>query len=245
MIIGLKYYPDKIELARKLQNEVDFFEVMAKQDERNNVEAFGKLKAPVKIVHCEHTTFGVNISDRDKHDFNMRSVRFAQEMADKFGSKYIIIHPGTKLNEKCSLENIIEFYKELDDKRILVENLPYIGNFKGMRVETFGRLPEEIKKIMRLGGVGFCYDFEHSWTVASVLKKDIKEFAKEFIRLGPSMYHFADSIVGRETDSHLNFGDGNADVSFFKSLIPKDAIVTLETAPIYEKQFRDIMFMRE
>ena len=45
-------------------------------------------------------------------------------------------------------------------------------------------------------------------------------------------------------DSHLNFGDGDADIKLFKSMIPKNSMVTLETKSGYEKQLKDIEFMR-
>jgi len=244
MEIGVKFYPDSLGIAKRLQNEVDFFEVMTRQDDKKGIEAFDGLDAPVMVIHSEHLRFGVNISDKGKHELNIKSVRFAQEMADRFGSRFIILHPGIKENEKCSLDNAIDFYKELGDRRIITENMPYNGLFNGQKFETFGRYLEEIIKITE-SGIGFCFDFGHCWSVAYSMKKDPVNLVKEFIQLKPSMYHFSDSIMNREIDSHLSIGFGDADTNLFKSLLPNNAIVTLETEQDYEKQLNDVKFMKE
>lgn len=242
MIVGLKFFPDSIDVARKLQHDADYFEIMAKRSERKIIESFQGLNAPVMVFHTEHMLFGVNAADRKKREHNMEAVRFAQEMADQFGSRFIIVHPGIK-GDMYSMDNIIDFFKDLDDKRIITENMPYIGDFKGLDLETFGRLPEEMRIITKSAGIGFCLDFEHMWAASFGYNMDPVELAREFIGMRPAMYHMADSIMGRNTDSHLNIGDGDADIRLYKSMIPDTAMISLETHPDPKKMLNDLKFM--
>jgi endonuclease IV len=244
MKIGVKLYPDRLEDAKRLQHDADYFEVLARQDQRKDVEAFGGLDKPTLVVHNEHLRFGVNISDRNKHDLNLKSVRFAQEMADRFDSKYIILHSGKKDGD-YSVRNIIDFYKEIGDKRIVTENLPFKSKAAGKSYVGFGRIREEISEIMKAAGVGLCFDFGHAWSVAFGLGKDHVKMTREFLKLKPSMFHFYDSLLKGEMETHLNIGDGDADVAFFKSLLPRNAIVSLETDfQDPKKQLNDVRFMR-
>ncbi len=55
----------------------------------------------------------------------MRTLKFA----DKINASYIIVHPGGihpyKMQSETLLANLIKSLKEIDDKRILVENMPW------------------------------------------------------------------------------------------------------------------------
>ena len=134
---------------------------------------------------------------------------------------------------------------ELKDKRILTENMPFKGRFSGRFFGSFGKTPQEIAQITESAAISFCLDFGHAWSVAFGLKKDPVAVVKEFLAMEPSMFHFYDSVMKSEVDEHLNLGDGDADLGLFKLLLPKDGIITLETAPIYEKRRNDIRIMRE
>jgi endonuclease IV len=244
MKIGVKLYPDRFGDAKRLQHEADYIEILARRDMKEDVRALAGLDAPVLVVHNEHLRFGVNISDRARREVNLESVRFAQEAADMFGSKYIILHPGKKDGDS-SVRNIIDFYRELGDRRIVTENLAFRSVVGGKTFTGFGRTPQEIGEIMKASGVGLCFDFGHAWAAAFGFGEDQVGFTKAFLNLKPSMFHFYDSVMKNDAETHLNIGDGDADVTFFRSLLPKNAIVSLETDfKSLDKQINDLRFMR-
>jgi endonuclease IV len=245
MKIGLKTFPRDFMLANRLHKETDYFELFAAQGEMENIKLFQGLDTPVHVIHAEHSTYGVNIANKEKYGLNMESIRFAQEVADMFGSMFIIVHPGTLENEFCSPDYSIEMLGELGDKRIITENLPFKGNFGGTWVETFGRTPAEISRIIESSGVGFCFDVGHAWSVAYATRRDPVRIVREFLGMKPAMFHFYDSVLESETETHLNMGDGDADIGMYKGMLPKDALITLETNPDYEKRRNDLRIMRE
>lgn len=244
MEIGVKLFADNYDLAHRLDNRIDYIELMALQEYRDYLGKFRKLRIPIKVIHCEHMAGGVNVSNKSRRDINEKALKFSQDVASLFDSRFIIIHPGVMENKRCSFGNMIDFFKDIKDSRVITENLPYKGTYSGKFYGAYGRSPDEMRRITKSSGIGFCLDFGHSWTYAFAMKRDPVDVAIKFMQLNPSMYHFYDGIRGETTDSHRSIGSGNMNLRDFKQMLPDDAMVTLETVPDYNKLIKDIEFMR-
>jgi len=242
MKFGVKTYDSK-EFLDYLLDKADFFEVQAI---RKNDYSFLKNYSGKKsiVIHCEHQGFGVNLCDSSKKEFNLGAISFAQKLADLTNSKKIIVHLGylEEGNKNCLRENAIELLKEINDKRICVENVPYIA--RGFNGISFGSSPKEIKEVCREVGCGFCFDINHAIDFARDLHKDIYLVIKEFEMFNPNHYHLGGQNIEKGI-SHLDFKDSNLDLEKIFSLLNKNAEITLEVG-INEKEVeKDLKIVRE
>ena len=174
------------------------------------------------IVHITTEKYGVNIADKEKKEFNLKIIDKCIEWADKLNAKYLILHPGFGL-----INNATEFLSDINDKKILIENMPKVGlNNEKM----IGYTPEQIKELMG-ERFGLCLDLNHAIKAAVSLKKPYKEFIEEFLKLKPKMFHISDGKLNNEKDKHLNIGEGDYDFEFLMSCakINNLTYITLET----------------
>lgn len=176
------------------------------------------------IIHITTERHGLNIADKKKREFNLKTINNCIEWADKLDAKYLILHPGFGL-----MDDALEFLDSVNDKRILIENMPKVGlNDEPM----IGYTAEQVKELMG-GKFGFCLDFGHAAKAAVGLGEDYKEFIEELLKLKPDMFHISDGRLNTEKDEHLNIGEGEYDFKFLKKCILKNEkgsrYVTLET----------------
>lgn len=173
-------------------------------------------------IHITTERHGVNIADKEKKYFNLETIQNCIQWADQLKADYLILHPGFG-----SLASSIEFLECIDDKRILIENMPKVGLFDEVMV---GYSPEQISELMS-SKFGFCFDLNHSIKAAVSLNRDYKEHIKEFLKLNPYYFHISDGNLANEKDEHLAIGEGNYDFGFlmqyFSSMSSK--YITLET----------------
>ncbi len=221
---GLKLWSTDYSLIKKAEelikeNVFHYIELMVIPDTK--ISLFQKIKAPY-IVHIPHSGFGLNIADKEKKEFNLKTINQSIEWADKLNAKYLILHPGFG-------EIIItkDFLAKVNDKRILIENMPRNGiNDEKM----LGFTPEQIKELTE-NKFGFCLDLNHAIKAAISLKKDYKKYIKEFLKLKPAMFHISDGNLDEEKDEHLNIGDGGYDFKFLINCVKENEskYLTLET----------------
>jgi endonuclease IV len=242
MKFGVKTYDSK-EFLDSFLDDADFFEVQAirKNDYFFLKDYLGKKDI---VIHCEHQGFGVNLCDSSRREVNLNAISFAQKLADLVFAKKIIVHLGylEEGNENCFRENAIELLKDIDDKRICIENVPYVANgFNGI---SFGSSPKEIKEVCEKTGCGFCFDINHAIDYAMYLKEDIYFVLKEFELLSPRHYHIGGQKI-QEGISHLDFKDSDLDLKKIFSLLDKDAEITLEVGIGKEEVREDLRVVRE
>ncbi|MDO8623434.1 MAG: TIM barrel protein [archaeon] len=185
MKIGVKTFYN-LEFLKYFADKVDFFEVQAIQTTPESFYSSLKQFSIPIVIHAEHYSFGVNYADKSKLDFNLKSINFARKIADLTGAKKIIAHPGVieKGNPNCSEENTIDFLKNIDDERILIENLPAEEPDPLLTAQCI--TPEQISRLVKLTGKGFCFDINHALVARPV--KDYN-FVKSYIKLNPKHYH--------------------------------------------------------
>lgn len=158
MKIGVKTF-DSENFLKHFENKADFFEIMAVQ--KNDYSFLKKFSLPI-VIHAEHERFGINSSDISKKEENLKSLNFAIKVANLANSKKIIAHPGSveKGNPNSSIKNSIDFYREIDDERILIENVSDEGTLPNFI--RLCRTAKEAKKFIKETRKGFCFDVNHA-----------------------------------------------------------------------------------
>ncbi len=226
--------PDLVkECANYARSQKDMFiELMVVSS--STYEDFLKLKdifSGLEVrIHSMHHREGFDAGNKDLEEQNCKLLSLSQHAADIFNSPTIIVHAGCGHDQKYLQETARQF-KLFNDKRILVENLPYFsGTHSGEKLPFHGCSPEEIKYIMDETGCGFCFDFSHGACAAYYFKRDVDEMFQKFFDLQPSMYHICDGYVGEISDTHEHFGDGDYPLKhFIKDFTKDNAYITMET----------------
>ncbi len=238
MKIGVKTF-DNPNFLKHFENKVNFFEIMAVQ--KNDYSFLKNFSLPM-VIHAEHGSFGFNPADISKKKQNLKTIKFAIKVADLVNAKKIIVHPEgiEKGNKNCSIENAINFFKEINDERILIENLPNSSNPKITRLCQTSR---QIKRFMKKTGTGFCFDVNHT----NELRKDIYgryNFIKKFLKLNPSHYHLGGQKLN-SYNAHLCFDDSDLDLKKILSYYPENAEITLETEVDIKKTEEDLKTIKK
>lgn len=236
MKIGVKTF-DNEKFLKHFEDKVDFFEIMAVQ--KNDYSFLKNFSLPM-VIHAEHQGFGVNLADSSKKEFNLKAINFARKVADSVNAKKIIVHPGEieKGNKNFSMKNAVNFLNELDDERILVENL-YKEKPSEIRL---CKTPREIKKFMKKTNTKFCFDVNHAIGVIKNFNGKYN-FVKKYIQLNPAHYHIGGQ---RPSDGaeHICLADSELDLKKILSYYPDDAEITLETEVEIAKVEKDIEIIR-
>jgi sugar phosphate isomerase/epimerase len=242
MKIGVKIFglKDKKFLDEVIK-EADFIETMAI---RGGDYSFLKKYQKKIVIHAEHNSFGINPANPLREKENNESINFALKTADLLNAEKIICHPGFLENDKCSEQISIDFFKEIEDERIIIENLPLI-DYYGKYIKSLCYNPSSCENFIKKTENGICLDFTHAILSAILLgKKDQNEFVNGYLKMNPRHFHFCDMKLAKLKD-HINLGDGDLDIEHYKRLIRKDCEVTLETTDNAASVKRDILIMRK
>ena len=238
MKIGVKTY-DNRKFLEHFRKKADFFEILTIEGrDYEFAEQFSQF-LPV-IIHAQHYIFGSNPADKSKNEGYNSSINFARKIADSTNAKRIILHPGVINNGSSSEENAVSFIKNLNDKRVLIENLPKYKDFNCLCTT-----PEDTKEFMKKADVKLCFDINHAMETAFQAGRDYKELIKEFIKLKPVQYHLGGQKIKGGIASHLSFQNSDIDLKEILKFLPEDAEITLETESNIEKTENDIKMIRK
>lgn len=230
--LGLKLWSINTDIyyneAKKLyaQNLFDYIELYVIPNSTQTIKQWQDIHIPF-IIHCAHSAHGFNLAKKEQEKSNLQIYNETKEFADALNAKYIIFHGGTDGDIKETAKQL----KKFNEKRAVIENKPYLPipnkiNAKICRGYNF----DEIKFVMDEAGCGFCLDFGHAICAANAFEKEPYSFIDEFINLKPNMFHLTDNDnINSPYDSHLHLGDGELNLDKIKAVLPKDAIITLET----------------
>lgn len=238
MKIGVKFYRPTRKEVGEFKGLVDFVEIMSMRG-----EDFSHLKGLGMewVIHNEHILFDVNPSNPEKLKDSLESVRNSIRIADMLGSERIIVHLGYRESESCDIKNAIKILKGVGDNRIMVENMPL--EWKD-GVTFFGARLEEVKRVIKETGSGFCFDTGHCAATAQSFGVNYLDYMKEFMKLKPRHFHFHDNGKDCYKDYHLHLGKGNLDLKAMFNLLPKNPWITLETPSDVQGRKGDIEFLR-
>lgn len=235
MKIGVKTFHGK-KFLDYFQDKADFFEVQALQKYNHNY--LKKYSIPI-VIHAEHFSQGSNPADKTMVKQNLKSINFAIKLADKVNAKKIILHPGKIVNENCSKKQSLKFIKNIDDKRIIIENLTPV--FSGLC-----KTPFEIKQYLKDAKKGFLFDLSHAFVTANHLSLEPIEIIKKFLKLRPKHFHISGQNKDSKEDQHLSFQNKKANLPYQEilKLYPKNAEITLEVTTNIKKTEYDLEFIR-
>ncbi len=226
---GLKLWSDNEEYLKEAaqiyaEGVYDYIELyIVPRTYQCYIKLWQSLNIPF-IVHCTHSMHGFNLALKDKSDSNLRMFSEVKDFADRLNAEYIVLHPGTE----GSIEEAIRQIRLLQDKRLLVENKPYLSML-GERCR--GSTLEELREITDSCGIGFCLDISHAFNAALHAKKDCIGYAKTLACLVPKIVHLSDGMFSERHDVHLNIGEGEFDFFKIKEVVldSEAKYVTLET----------------
>jgi uncharacterized protein (UPF0276 family) len=233
MNLGVKTYCNG-DFLKKFEDKADFFEILAIEGE--DYSFLKNITKPV-VIHAKHEQFRINLSDTKKFQKNMYSIKFAIKLADSCNCRKIIVHPGKITGPSCSINESIRFLKSINDKRLLIENLPAYGGY-------LCSTPEELSYFVEKTGAGICFDVNHAISSAIRLGKDPYEFLKEFTGLNVSHYHLGGQRMSKD-ETHLSFKDSDIDLKKIFDILPSNADMTLETLPDVKKLEYDLEVIRK
>jgi len=186
-----------------------------------DISPFLEIDVPY-FIHVTTESYGVNIANRSKKEFNLEIIGLCREWADKLGARYLILHPGYG-----SIDDATKFLEKIGDNRILIENMPKIGINNEKMV---GYTVEQVRELMN-NRFGLCLDFGHAIKAAVSLNEDYEKYIKKFLKLNPKMFHVSDGKLNNQKDEHLHIGEGDYNFEFLMGCIKKSKLkyVTLET----------------
>ncbi len=121
---GLKLWSKNYNLigkAKKLIEERIFHYVELMVIPGTDISPFQGVKLPY-IIHIPYEIFNVNIAEKEKEDISLEIINQNIKWADKLSAKYLILHPGFE-----EMETAKNFLEKINDKRILIENMPKVG----------------------------------------------------------------------------------------------------------------------
>ncbi len=183
------------------------------------------LKDVPVIVHAPHIMQGIDIGKIELFDDNIKKHKDSIQFADMLNAKHIIVHAHLQ----GTTESAIKHIKTLNDKRIIIESLPYF-EMHNKEARNKGINSSTIKQIMDETGCGLCLDFSHIISAANARGIAPFQALYEFHKLKPNMYHICDGEIKGAYDEHLHFGQGNYPL---KELIEKYVTpglpITMET----------------
>ncbi len=224
ILFGLKLWSSNCDLLEKAYEQIklgtfNFIELSPIPG--TSMTPFLEFPIPY-IIHISPEKYGVNIADEGKKELN--SMIFAEciSWANHLKARHIIVHPGYGSEKNSEL-----FLTQLNDPRILIENMPKVG-LNGEKM--IGYTPSQIKLLIKKR-FGFCLDINHAIKSAISLRSEFKSTVLDFLKLNPKLIHIADGHLTEEKDEHLNIGEGDYDWDFIMQTIQKSNIkqVTLET----------------
>src|SRR3989338_1038630 len=240
MKLGAKIFLKRdIDFLEKVIDQIDFIETIAiHSQDYSFLKKYGKKI----VIHAEHQSFGPNPADSMKSKRNLESITFALELADELKASKVICHPGIISNKNCNEKTAINFFKKINDERILIENLPLL-DYRGRAIDALCSLPEPTAAFLEKSSKKLCFDISHA--IISALAKnraDYNEFLTPYLALNPSHFHFSDILLNKKRD-HLHFGEGNLDTDYYRKLFQNNAEVTLETRNNAAKLLDDIKIL--
>lgn len=253
MKIGLKCFPDEYDDGLRIRSArltgYDYIELQVMPeflgDKRNghkrvpatcldNVAKFVEenkddVSKSIRAIHSAHHMCGINFADPYKTKKNLDSLELSVKAADITGADYIVVHPGyfDPKNPECNIDNCVEFLKEIDDKRVIVENVPCITKCNPKR---WIKNLDEIKDFYDRIGKEACLDLSHAVVNALNIKTDVKDYVIGMYEyLKPKYFHVNDIKHGEVNDTHDHIGTGQVPIDMFFRSIHKDSMVTIET----------------
>ncbi len=189
-----------------------------------SLSKLGVIKGLTVSIHATHELHGFNFAQKKTTNFTILNQVY--KVADLFGAKIIVVHPGIE----GSLKTVTTNLKRIHDKRVIIENMPFKALPSLGEKTCVGSTLKEIQAFQNLG-FKLCIDFGHA--IKSSMSQSIhyKDFIRQLLSFKPSYFHISDISFDNEHDEHLNLGEGDIDLAWIKHELLQlpQAKVVLET----------------
>lgn len=185
------------------------------------------------IIHIPHHQFGVSIGETIKKKHTLEKIDECFIWADKLDARYLILHAGTG-----SMESAKDLLSEINDKRLLIENMPKVALDGELMI---GYSPAQIEELIEDSNMGLCLDFGHAVKAAVSLGKDYKVYMNEFLNFKPKVLHISDGMISTEKDEHLSFGKGEFDLGYLLGCVMSNnsKFVTIEAIRLNQQSLQE------
>ncbi len=224
MLKGLKLRKNNLNLIERYNNLYDFFEIYI--DPKFPLAKLKKYSHKNITIHAAHFEDNFDPSNIALNKISKSIINLAIKAADIVNSPWIIVHPGHDLSRE-SKHNMLKFFDQNFDKRIIFENCPAIDNTENGLKYLFS-LPEEIKFLIKRYNTGFVLDFGHAICTANVLNLNINEIIEKFINIKPKCFHISGINLNSIQDTHLHLFETQNNMVYLKN-IQQNKYVTFET----------------
>lgn len=207
--------------------------------EKEFLHEWQALNIPFSL-HAPHSYHGLNFSLKELEAKNRELIKEVETFQKALSPRHVVFHPGIEGSLEESLRQMEIFaheFKELFHLAV-IENKPKIG-LKGEI--CVGASPEEIERILKETGLGFCFDFGHAICYAAWKKSGGNQVVDQFLALKPKVIHLSDGDVNSEKDMHLNFNCGNFNLGEIIHKIPVDVPVSIETHKASKENLDDFL----
>jgi len=234
MRYGLKFwttnkkdlFKETVQLFKK--KEIDFIELYVVPDSllSEGRDILNDLKNIPTVVHAPHGEHNFNVFELDDSKIEFFKNQIIKT-ADFLNSKFIIVHAEVGDSYEIFKENI----RKINDRRILIENMPKVGVNDEL---CFGYSYRQLKFI-RDCGFNLCLDLAHAVKSAISQNLDYKEFIKKLIfELNPFYFHISNGKLSTAKDEHRDLFDGEFDIKWMKETLlglekKKDVYLVFET----------------
>jgi len=197
------------------------------------------------IIHAPHAGHGVNLASKALQKSSLDAVNQALRAADILNAKLVVLHAGSTKSKpgQADMETLNQSLSQIDDPRIIIENLPYRAGFEHFFPYDYATA----KEISSRFGGRICLDFSHLMVSSVALNRNPKELIAELLKLDVRLFHISDGRTGSSEDLHLPLFEGNFDLEYFKSIIEKSECkrVTLETPIVAAIQKKEYEWMKK
>ena len=252
MKIGLKLWSvntdSYLREARRLYAErvFDYLELYIVPGSQSTLPLWKALQDELTlpfVIHAPHSAHGVNLADAAKRESNAKTFDEVRLFADQLDAKHIIVHGGayphpSDVSSETAIEELVHQLKTLYDARILLENKPFLP-IDDAPIRLVGSTPDEIRRVLTAVCCGFCLDIGHAIASANAHSANWRAWIDEFLSLHPAMFHLSDMQVGSQKDQHLHYGSGSLPLAHIVSLLPENALVSIETVKDQASQLID------
>ncbi|MBT4870813.1 MAG: TIM barrel protein [Candidatus Diapherotrites archaeon] len=218
MDLGLKTYPIDLEKTKEVVDLFDFVELLIPPN--YNPKELLNYNFSFNI-HVAHEKFGYNPADIKQRELSKSLIQKALEAADLIKADYIVVHPGYSKDEKDEL-NVLDFFDDCFDKRMLIENCP-IGAWQS---NFFFSTPKKIAEFISRYKSSFLFDVGHAILSANTLNENIFDFISRFEKLNSKVHHvYGTEINSTLTEHHKHFHQVESDYSYLSMLNPESTFV--------------------
>src|SRR5450759_2836086 len=181
MKLGLKLWSSNVDILPQAEELIsrDIFQFIELTPVPNtDMAPFLEIKAPY-IIHGSIDRFGFNFADKQKQEINFKRILECIDWVNALRAKYCVIHPGYGF-----IDDALDFLSMLDDRRILIENMPKYG-LGGE--DMIGFSPEQVKQLIG-DKFGFCLDLNHAIKASISMGISYKDYIKDFLKLNPQLF---------------------------------------------------------